>query len=54
MAAAWTETSGTLTNTIATLAANANRREVIFSNNSDTVMTFLTRRISRGSIMRYH
>ena len=39
MAAAWTETSGTLTNTTVTLAANPNRREVIVSNNSDTVMT---------------
>lgn len=39
MAAAWTEISGTLTNTTTTLAANATRRQVIVSNNSDTVMT---------------
>lgn len=36
---AWIETSGSLTNNTATLAANRARREVIVSNNSDTVMT---------------
>lgn len=39
MGCSWVETSGTLTNTTATLAANLKRREVIISNNSDTVMT---------------
>ena len=39
MAAAWTGTSGTLTNTTASLAANTGRRQLIASNNSDTVMT---------------
>lgn len=39
MAAVWTETSGSLTNNTASLAANLARREVIVSNNSDTVMT---------------
>lgn len=39
MAANWKVTSGTLTNTTVTIAANAKRREVIVSNNSDTVMT---------------
>lgn len=37
---AWTETAGTLTNTIVTIAAKANRRGCIIGNPSDTVMTF--------------
>lgn len=36
---AWTETAGTLTNTIVTIAANPNRRGLIIGNPSDTVMT---------------
>lgn len=39
MAAAWNQTSGTLSNNTATIAARANRRRLIVSNNSDTVMT---------------
>ncbi len=39
MAANWKVSSGTLTNSTVTIAANAKRREVIVSNNSDTVMT---------------
>jgi hypothetical protein len=39
MPADWTETAGTLTNSTVTLALNKTRREVIVSNNSDTVMT---------------
>jgi hypothetical protein len=35
----FTETAATLTNTTASVVANANRRGVIVSNNSDTVMT---------------
>lgn len=37
--ATFTETNGTLTATTATVAANVNRRGIIVSNNSDTVMT---------------
>lgn len=36
----WTETAGTLTNTIVTIAAKANRQGLIIGNPSDTVMTF--------------
>ena len=38
--ATFTETQGTLTNTVVTVAANVNRRGLIIGNPSDTVMTF--------------
>lgn len=40
MAANWKVTSGTLTNTTVSIPANARRRELIISNNSDEVMTY--------------
>jgi hypothetical protein len=39
MAASWKVSSGTLSNNTVTIAANPNRRQLIASNNSDTVMT---------------
>lgn len=39
MALFWKITSGTLNNSTVTIPANDKRREVIVSNNSDTVMT---------------
>lgn len=38
--ATYTETTGTLTNTTVAIAASPNRRALIISNNSDTVMTY--------------
>lgn len=40
MTTTYTETTGALTNTTVAVAANENRRELIISNNSDTVMTY--------------
>lgn len=40
MAASWKVTSNTLTNTTVAIPANARRRELIISNNSDTAMTY--------------
>lgn len=36
----FTETAGTLTNTTVSVSANARRKGLIISNNSDTVMTY--------------